>query len=381
MRVCVLTTSYPRFEGDDSSIFVQRLVDAYSEAGISGYVIVPRDRDEPGNEKRGNFEVRRYRYGVFTRGALAFGEGIMPKIRTRPLLAAQVPAMILMMAWSALTLQRGYEIVQANWIGAGISAWLLRLLCGKPYFLTVRGEDVKLLCRTWIGKLLWPVLHSAHAVTSVNQVFISELQQHFKIPKEKMHFIPNGVSLAAVGAKDREEFLQRRNLQSATKYIVSVGTVIPRKRVEVLIELLAMPELENFELLLCGRLENEVYAQRMRELAIERGVSKRVHFEGMVAPADIPRYLSVAHCYVSASEHEGRPNAIMEALVAKVPVFASDISAHREILGVGSPALFTLHDLQPVARRIREGNFTEHRVNTPTWADAVEKYRGIMEPC
>jgi hypothetical protein len=68
MRLCILTTSYPRFPGDDASIFVKRLTDALAKQLEDVQVIVPLDAAEPAMEEEGNVSVLRFRYGLFRDG-------------------------------------------------------------------------------------------------------------------------------------------------------------------------------------------------------------------------------------------------------------------------------------------------------------------------
>jgi glycosyltransferase involved in cell wall biosynthesis len=53
----------------------------------------------------------------------------------------------------------------------------------------------------------------------------------------------------------------------------------------------------------------------------------------------VASYLVHAAAYVTASEFEGRPNAVLEALALGKVVLASDIPAHREIITDGENGL------------------------------------------
>lgn len=72
----------------------------------------------------------------------------------------------------------------------------------------------------------------------------------------------------------------------------------------------------------------------LKELAHRFEVEDRVNFAGWVdSPAKIWTEIDLL---VFPSRHEGSPNAVLEALAHGVPVLASDIPEHREILDLAS---------------------------------------------
>src|SRR5262249_9486808 len=122
-----------------------------------------------------------------------------------------------------------------------------------------------------------------------------------------------------------------------------------------IVRALAEPGLESFVFVLAGRTDSAEFVDRLRSLARSLKVENRVILAGQVATHDIPAVLGLAHFFVSASTSEGRPNAVLEAIAARVPVVLSDIPAHREIVTDGeSGLLFRCGDVRDLARAIRE---------------------------
>src|SRR5439155_25561043 len=54
---------------------------------------------------------------------------------------------------------------------------------------------------------------------------------------------------------------------------------------------------------------------------------------------DAARYFPAFDVYAATSAKEGMPLAVLEAMALGVPVLASDVPAHRELLGAASPGL------------------------------------------
>ena len=115
--------------------------------------------------------------------------------------------------------------------------------------------------------------------------------------------------------------------------MVYAAEVSGRKNQAMLIE--AMRSLpENTVLLLPGRGANR---EQCRRLAREAGVRERVHFPGFVQGME--DYYHAADICVSASRIEGLPFNVMEAMACGLPVIASDIKGHQDLVRNGENGL------------------------------------------
>ncbi|HEY9005611.1 MAG TPA: glycosyltransferase [Ohtaekwangia sp.] len=65
--------------------------------------------------------------------------------------------------------------------------------------------------------------------------------------------------------------------------------------------------------------------------------------------SDVPRLLSVADCFVFPSHYEGLPGALIEAMMAKVPIVASRIPENMECVDNTSATLHKPGDIQDLA--------------------------------
>ncbi len=76
----------------------------------------------------------------------------------------------------------------------------------------------------------------------------------------------------------------------------------------------------------------------LREIARQLGIEERVHFAGW--RDDVTRALAGCDVFVSASRlGEGLPNVILEAMIAGVPVVATDVGGTREAVVDGETGL------------------------------------------
>lgn len=159
--------------------------------------------------------------------------------------------------------------------------------------------------------------------------------------------------------------------ESQGKYIMTfVGELYKAKNQRMLI--CALPEIQleipNAVLWLVGE---GVARPELVDLVDELNLSNSVCFMGKRKnPCD---YIRASHLYVSASEKEGLPFNILEALGCGRTVIASDIKGHRDIIEDGkSGFLFPYGDINEfvsLVKRVHKGEITIDP------ADAIERYK------
>ena len=165
MKVLVLSTSYPRGEGDVAGHFVALQVEQVRRAGVDVKVVSPAD---------------------FPHFGIAHGHGIMQNLRARPWLAPLVPAFLAAYAGAARQASRGVDVVHAHWIPSGLAA----LATGKPYVLQVWGTDVELARRApWLAR---PILRRARLVVAAS-TFLAEAAR--ELGAREVRVIPQGVDI------------------------------------------------------------------------------------------------------------------------------------------------------------------------------------------
>ena len=392
IRVLVLTTSFPRFLNDEASVFVGRLIDAFSEIGLSGIVAVPFDNDEEPAERRGNFDIIRKKYGILKKGALAFGYGILPNIRKNKLLILQAPYMLISLALTGYKTRDKWDVIHANWIASAIPAFFLKLTTGKKYILTIRGEDIKLL-HSPLKYILNTFVKNAAHISTVSHDFEKELKELFPNKTDFISAAPNGVTRYVIEPEKREEFCTTHNLNPNWRVLTYTGRVVPLKQPEFLIHLLSYIQNSEYHLILAGRVENS-YREKLLSLIDSLSLSKNVHILGSIAPQDVGTLLSITSLYLSASTHEGRSNSILEALAAGVPACVSKIPGHEEIVKDGENGLlFPAHNLTEDAKQAaiyitdtlkddtkmwRLSGEAKESVKHLTWLRTAEKFREIF---
>ncbi len=142
---------------------------------------------------------------------------------------------------------------------------------------------------------------------------------------DRITIVPNGVDLSPFGPRDAATLTAARAAMGAGPddvVAVSVGRYVAQKAQHRLIEAVARlaPTHPHLKLAIVGWGEREA---ELEALAARLGVADRVRLMGR--RTDVPDLLLAADLYVSASDWEGMPLSMIEAMAAGLPVLTTDV--------------------------------------------------------
>jgi glycosyltransferase involved in cell wall biosynthesis len=196
----------------------------------------------------------------------------------------------------------------------------------------------------------WDLLRQAW--TGVKQVTISEMRQHelaelFQINKDDIAVIPNGIDVAKFHKIEKQtcEYVRQLDLLRATPLLLLPVRITPRKNIELALHVCtnlkqAFPETK---LVVTGPLgphnpANVEYFDRLVALRKELGLVNAVCFLAELTSEYIPDevvsdFYHLADALFLPSREEGFGIPILEAGLAGLPVFCSDIPPLRSLGG------------------------------------------------
>lgn len=174
-----------------------------------------------------------------------------------------------------------------------------------------------------------------------------------------------------VSPDSRERLRKKHGIPADAFVLIYAAELSGRKSQKVIIQ--AMEHLpEKVWLVLAGegalRAECEALTQRL-------GVADRVLFPGQVR--DIPSWYAMADAAVSASRSEGLPFNIMEAMHMGLPVVASNVKGHQDLIEDDVTGLLCPYgDVEACTERIRRlvGSGWLRRELARNAREAVEQY-------
>lgn len=334
IRLAVVTTSYPLTPDSVSGVFVARLIENLPPS-VATTVITPASRTTDAGCARDNVALHCFRYAPRRLQTLAHEPGGIPvALRTRKWAYLLLPGFLLALFVSCLRHGRSTDIIHANWAVCGCIAGLAGKLLRVPVITTLRGDDVTRAQRSLADRLILSLcLHWSHAVVTVSRAIETWIQERYPYHTAKTCTIENGVEdvfLALPAGRHIAPSEPRLRL-------LAVGSLIARKGVDQIIAALRrLPERGQTMLTIIG---DGPEREHLIELARRSGLQCNVQFTGALAPSALPREFARAHVFVLASHSEGRPNVILEAMAAALPVVASDIPGVNELVEHGHTGL------------------------------------------
>lgn len=180
----------------------------------------------------------------------------------------------------------------------------------------------------------YAVARAAHIVT-ISQYTKNAIMEAYQVPQNRITVTYPGFSLMnTVTGVIKEEITKKYRIRS--RYILSVGTIQPRKNYVRLIEafsrlLKGNKDNSDLELVIVGK-KGWLYEETF-EAPEKFRVKDRVKFLNFVPDGDLPALYTYAQCLALPSLYEGFGLPVLEAMACRCPVVVSNSSSLPEIAG------------------------------------------------
>jgi glycosyltransferase involved in cell wall biosynthesis len=275
-RIVVLTSSFPRFEGDFAGRFVADAVAHLRARGLHVDVVRPQ---RP-----------------------ADGGGLVRAVARRPWLLVTLGVSLLR---ELRKTARDADLVHAHWLGSAAIARFAR----RPFVVTLHGtgsagplSDLSLAAHApWLVRWL---LRPARAVLCVSSPLTETMRS---IGVAQARFVPNGVDVPARAPAERERF------------VLFAGRLAPEKGIAELVEATV-----GLHLVVAGD-------GPLRTLVPDA--------LGFLPRAQLERLYARAAVVVFPSRQEGLPVSLLEAMAHGCPVVATRVGGMPQLLEDGRSGL------------------------------------------
>ena len=258
-------------------------------------------------------------------------------------------------------LRDGVTHIHAGWAnGPATAAWTASLLTGIPFSFTGRAGDIYPPDGALEEKI------AAAAFVRTDAAFNLDYVRQFTWDrKDRVRLVRNMLSW---DVPEPAPVPMGKPLR-----LLAIGRFVKTKGLDVLLDACALLAERgvDFRVTLAGsgRIERALRAQAKR-----LGIEDRVDFPGFVLHKDIPELLRAHDVFVMPSkiaptgDRDGLPTVIMEALVSRVPVVATDVGGIREVVRDGETG-YMVQQKNPAALAEAVMNMAADRDNAVRMAD------------
>lgn len=352
LRVLTFTTLYPNAARPNYAVFVEtRLRNLVASGEATALVLAPVPY----------FPFRGEGFGAYA----AFAK--VPRQETRSGIQVDHPSYLvipkigmslapfLLYAAARRALRRllrdghNFDVIDAHYFYPdGVAAVMLGREFGLPVTVTARGSDINLLPDYAVPRRLirWAAKRADGLIT-VSSALADRLAE-LGVERERITVLRNGVDPAVFRPVDPLEETPARPL------LLSVGNLVPLKRHDLAIRALAelSGELPEARLWIVGGGPERT---RLEALANSLGVAGRVRFLGVVPHDRMPAVYSAADVLILASEREGWPNVLLEAMACGTRVVTTDVSDVAALVSTPAAGAWTReHSLPALVNILRD---------------------------
>lgn len=186
-----------------------------------------------------------------------------------------------------------YDLVHAHYVHCG---WIARMQFRLPVIVSSHGSDT-LGHEGWFLRRLYPL---------VDAVTVTSKQNQERVGLPNTYLLPCGVDVDLFKPSDQIETRRRLGWDVTKKVMLYVGRDIPSKRTDVIRE------------------AHKIVSEQIKET--ELVIATDIPHES------VPDYMNAADVFVFASESEGAPVVIKEALACNLPVVSVDVGDVAEVI-------------------------------------------------
>lgn len=364
MRILFVSTSYPRDASDWRGIFIRFMVMGLArQPGIEVQLWAPPGTPVPSVCDATTAKERAWLSRLMESGGISH---LMRHPRPATLLA---PLMLLRMLRSAYVRTKTIDLYHLNWLQCAIP--LPRN--GKPMLVTVLGNDLKLLRIPFVTSLLRRVMSRRRTIICPNADWM-------QAPLEAAFGDIARIKAVSFGIDPRWYAIDRSAERAGPAKWLAV-TRLTADKIGTLFDWSApLFDGADRELHLFGPMQEEI---TLPPWVIYHGAATADELSSQWFPE--------AAGLVSLSRHaEGRPQVMLEAMAAGLPIIASDMAAHASIIDEGitgrlcstqsdfNAAVVELEDLV-VNRRMGEAARARAANDMGTWDDCAARYATLYQ--
>jgi len=351
MKIGLLTTGFPRFEGDCSGSFLLTLMRGFVEHGHAVRVVAPEPAGKVPVPRWPGIEVCWVPYARPRALQRTFyGGGAPDNLKHHP--ARWVGAAVFSAALYEASRRRlaDCDALVSSWCAP--AGWVAsRIAGGRAHLCICHATDIR-----WLSRIPGGGAVARQVVTGATSMWFLSVplrDRFFAIADLSASNVttyegPMPIEPPQAPSESRVELRHRLGIEGLT--LLSLGRLVRVKGLDGLLHALAsVPERVSIRIAGDGP-----ERRRLRALAWQLGVDAR--FDGWVSGERKEALLRACDAIVVPSDHrEGLPTVLFEAKARAMPIIATEVGAIPDHLrGYAGACLVPPHDVLALRRAIRE---------------------------
>lgn len=365
MKIAILTTNFPRWQGDFRVPFIYEAARAIQAKGHTVRVITMHNPGASEHEVVDGMEVIRARYLPQKWEKLQQDAAGLPAAWERGVMSrlALLPYFFCFCCATA-KYAKGFDIIHANWSLSGLATLMTRFFHKVPYIVTVQGSDVfKTINKPIIKPFIKWSLQKASKIIALSNSLKGAVQE-FGIPAEQIVVIPNGIDISQ---------FPMGSLEARQEQILYVGSLIERKGVNFLLQAMKSLKLEfpEYKLFIVGEGDQGNYLEKFVR---QNGLSECVQFLGSQSQTEVGELMRKSKLLILPSIEEGQGVVLVEALASGTPCIGSKVGGIPDVV---TPDVGRLFDIGDVDGLICEVSYFLDNENA--WMEASQNARKRAE--
>lgn len=220
-------------------------------------------------------------------------------------------------------------------------------------------------------KLLPKLIRRAKKIITVSDFSKDEIQTYFSVEDERIIVLGNSLSFTKDEVKKSNEIYSDKIFNG--KYILTVGSLDPRKNIDKVIKGFISAQLEGYTLIIIGG-SNKIFNYEPSKFR------KDILFKGYMGKSELINYYKYCDLFINLSSYEGFGVPILEALYFNKTVIASNIPVYKELFRKSliyvnqfDEAEVGLKIRKAIATKKKYANIEEDFFNKFSWSSLAKK--------
>lgn len=344
MKICMLTSSYPKYQGEVTAPFIEEIAAGIAGRGHTVHAVLPKNRGLRRQPLERGVHLHPYPYTPLRAlDVWGYAEALTADVdvRGRVYLAAPLALGAGLLACLTVTRRFPCDLVHAHWaLPNGPVAALVAARRRLPLVVSLHGSDVYMPERhRWLRGLFAWTLRRATAITACS----GDLARRgiaLGASVERVHVIPYGADQEAfrpADAAERQRLRAELGLAEGEGFLLAVGRLVSKKGFDVLVR--ALPDVLQragpARLIIAGK--GDLH-EPLSALARELGVQEQVSMPGAIERNRIPGLFRSCDVLVVPSVHDergnvdGLPNVLLEGMASGAAIVASDVAGIPQVI-------------------------------------------------